>query len=304
MWKLEVIHRSLLEKSVNPSSSDYISQQPWFLQHLAEFFCIARSNDKIIIIPLKKKWFGLQPFIPPLLQKIECHSLSDFELHELLVKIHIEFTCGQLCFQLMPEVVPSGINFSKRINHILSLNHTYDELYKNFNKGHKLNFRSEKKYNLQVTTSLTVNDFVNFYREASHQEIPNAYKETTVLAPLIKQCLDLQKGFLIATLNSSGQIISAAFFSCYRSRIIYHLSCSNPQGRKFDGMYAILRNVIENYASTGYDLDFEGSMIPGVAYFMKGFGSREEPYYLYTWNRHLICKVVNILRQLKARLMK
>jgi hypothetical protein len=43
--------------------------------------------------------------------------------------------------------------------------------------------------------------------------------------------------------------------------------------------------VINRFSGTKTILDFEGSDIPGIKRFFKGFGSKEEKYYFVKWNR-------------------
>jgi len=44
-------------------------------------------------------------------------------------------------------------------------------------------------------------------------------------------------------------------------------------------MYAIIDYIIQQYAGTGFVLDFEGSEISSIETFYKGFGATHQPYY-------------------------
>jgi hypothetical protein len=47
----------------------------------------------------------------------------------------------------------------------------------------------------------------------------------------------------------------------------------------------MLDAMIKDYATTGFILDFEGSMLPGVARFIKSFRPQKEIYYhLKKWH--------------------
>lgn len=60
---------------------------------------------------------------------------------------------------------------------------------------------------------------------------------------------------------------------------------SNQQGKDLRGMYYLLNTFINQHAGQNLILDFEGSMIPGVARFFEGFGAAPETYFQLKFNR-------------------
>ena len=62
-------------------------------------------------------------------------------------------------------------------------------------------------------------------------------------------------------------------------------AASNEHGKNLGGMYYLLNHFIEKNAGKNLTLDFEGSMIPGVARFYAGFGATPESYFQLKINR-------------------
>ena len=65
-----------------------------------------------------------------------------------------------------------------------------------------------------------------------------------------------------------------------KNRFYYLMAASNSEGKQHRAMFSILHTFIQNNANTHAVLDFEGSEIPGVAQFYKGFGASNEPYFV------------------------
>jgi len=62
-------------------------------------------------------------------------------------------------------------------------------------------------------------------------------------------------------------------------------AASNEEGKKLGAMFFLVDNFIKTNAEKEIILDFEGSMIPGVARFYSGFGSIPETYFQLKFNR-------------------
>jgi hypothetical protein len=62
-------------------------------------------------------------------------------------------------------------------------------------------------------------------------------------------------------------------------RITYLFPVANKKGKDLDAPTFILNNMILEHQGTDLLLDFEGSMIPGVARFYRSFGAQIETYY-------------------------
>lgn len=281
-------------------SIDSITQQSWYIKHLSKYVCEVHIHHRIIRIPIKKQWTGWFPFIPAMLQKIEMGNSFDANMQETLVwSIFQKYPCGNISFPFSIKNLPQGVHCTPRSNYVLRLDQPHSELYRRYNRSHKENLKIARKKGISISCIMSSEEFVGFYQMHAHPTIPSEYKKTNILLPVISKCMDLKQGFMIGAKNSSGQWLAMAFLSHYHNRIVYHLSCVSDEGRNCSAMFPILDHLIEKFAQTDNVLDFEGSMIPGVAYFMKGFGSLDEKYYLYSWNRSFACKFMDRIRKLK-----
>ena len=77
---------------------------------------------------------------------------------------------------------------------------------------------------------------------------------------------------------------AAAFCLRDHMRIYFLLSAVAPAGRKNQANHFLVDRLIHEFSGSPMILDFEGSDMPGIADFYKGFGAVNEPYYFCKWN--------------------
>ena len=92
-------------------------------------------------------------------------------------------------------------------------------------------------------------------------------------------------GELPGIYTSENRLCAAVFFCRWRERVIYLNPASNTDGRKSSAMFFLINNFISANAGQSMILDFEGSMVPGVARFYRGFGAEPELYFPLKINR-------------------
>lgn len=77
--------------------------------------------------------------------------------------------------------------------------------------------------------------------------------------------------------------VSAAI--CSKNRVINISGSALPEARQNGAMYLLLDTLIREYAETDNYLDFEGSMVPGIAAFYAQFGGKPVSYWQVLCNR-------------------
>lgn len=168
---------------------------------------------------------------------------------------------------------------SKRITHHLALQSGYETLYKNYGSTVKKNLKMLKNKGVQVSSEVTIPEFISFIKKHVGDKVSELkQKDFKTLEQLVRECVKREKGFLRCTKNKVGDILSTVFFLHSNHFLIYLVAGSSPEGRKLQSMTFLLDSMIQHYANTNTTLDFEGSMIPGIANFYKSFGGMEISY--------------------------
>ena len=77
----------------------------------------------------------------------------------------------------------------------------------------------------------------------------------------------------------TGELLAAALFVRYRTRLVYLFAAASVAGKKAGAPLLLLDYVVRQHAGTpGLVLDFEGGMIPSIARFFANFGAAPVPY--------------------------
>ena len=93
------------------------------------------------------------------------------------------------------------------------------------------------------------------------------------------------KGKIYGVYTNNNELCAAAYFCKNKERLIYLSAATNTTGKELGGMYFLLNEFIKQHAGNTIILDFEGSIIPGVARFYSGFGAKAESYFQLHFNR-------------------
>ena len=168
-----------------------------------------------------------------------------------------------------------NINTNK-INYELNLNQTYTEFYKGYKTNTKRNLKKANKHSISIQTISSLSsedlDFIETYNKLSFRD-----KEMLKLKQLIQNASKHQQ-LLVYKALYKDEIISEIIFIKNKLRAVYLVAVSNDNGLKLKANFSLVDAFIKQNAETDIILDFEGSMIDGIARFYAGFGASKKTY--------------------------
>lgn len=170
-----------------------------------------------------------------------------------------------------------------RITYHLALNAPYERLKNNYGSAVKKNIKAAEKYQFKIENDLHVPQFILFVKKYLSDKTSDLHsKDYQILETLMKDQIRQKKGFLIAVKNDTDDLLSAAFILHSNKMLIYLVAMSSDEGRKKQSMTFLIDNLIQTYSGTETLLDFEGSMIPGIAHFYKSFAAQKKEFAVLT----------------------
>lgn len=187
------------------------------------------------------------------------------------LKTSINFNSGNKCLGLSDEIT----------NYILPLDASYKELFKKYKyvrRRVKLQFDSSK---FIISSTHNCTELIQLFIEQKQEEVSIKHFDYIRLEKLVSFLHTLKKVDVIVAKSPKGDLLGGAIFLNDGHRITYLFSSISQIGRDEQVMTFIIDSVIEKYANTHLVLDFEGSMIPGIAFFFKSFGTIKETYFNY-----------------------
>lgn len=260
----------------------------WHLDRTAIIWDALVWGDYEFVMPLpyRKKW-GVKYLYQPLFSQQlgifpnPTEIVKEIFYTELLKKF--KYSDFQINSKNSATSNEKDINFVPRENYLLPLNQDYNLLSKSFSKNTKRNLVKANKNKLSLVQGIRLEEYLEFKQENLVGSLNK--KDFASLKSLI--ALGQYKGFgEIYGVYSEDNILCAAVYFCrWKNRVIYMNAASNELGKELRGMYFLVDKFIKNHATQNITLDFEGSMIPGVARFYHGFGATPETYFQLKFNR-------------------
>lgn len=268
-----------IEQSINSRIYAY----SWYLDIVADNWDVLILNDYEAVMPLpwRQKYFIKYIYPPAWTQQLGVFSPKDTpeELIHLFIKkipkkfkkVTIQFNSGNV-FQYK--------KCTERVNYILPLNKSYEEIYKDFNNNRKRDLRKAEGLNIVIDKNVNCKTFIKQYIECqkNYKLHPSQLEVLTRLIKSNNSNINLWGVF------KNNILITSLFTLKDKNRITYLLPFANSEARKNGVPTLIISELIKQFSISKLQIDFEGSMINGVAGFYKSFGSKLESYKLLQKN--------------------
>ena len=258
----------------------------WYLDIVADNWDVLVLNDYEAVMPLpwRQKYFIKYIYPPAWTQQLGVFSSNTIS-EELIVsfikaiprkfkKITIQFNSGN---------VFKHKNITERVNYILPLNRSYEEVYKEYRADRKNRVKQGYRNNLSIK-EVNIQSLIEIgKRYYSYLNINN--DDYLKLKKLAFYALKKKNRFITGIERNDGSILGGVLFLESKSRITYLFSVVTDEGKNKQVTSSIIDSLIKDKISSNKTLDFEGSMIDGIADFYRSFGGKKELYYLYKQKR-------------------
>ncbi len=286
---ISFLHRKELDldkynQCIQTASNSRMYAFSWYLDAVCDYWGALVQDDyrKVMPLPYRKKWALTYSVIPSWVQQLGVFSSDATSMAEIATFIAaIPRRFKKIDLSISSETPLTGGAFSKRMNYVLPLNRSYDELVKNYSKGRKSDLKKARQSTVQLKSIASAEGLVELFIELKGTEVklPKAeYQKLITLSTKLKerQCLEILEAY-----DENHARLGGALFLIGDTRITYLFSVSNSDGRAKNIMSLVIDYMIERHANSKLLFDFEGSNISSLASFFKSFGAELEPYYHY-----------------------
>lgn len=279
----------------------------WYLDSMVEQWDALVYNNYEAVMPLvrRRKWgvhYLYQPMFTQQLGIFSKYSISQSLVRTFLQAIpskfwYLDMQLNEGNFFALQQINVQPI---QRFNYMLSLEKKYEQLQKAYSQNTKRNLKKAKQIAFRIEQNIEPTKVVRLFQKHQGPKIGNLKsKHYEQLIRLINSALARGLGEIVAAYDSDDELCAATFFILHRNRIIYLLPALTPKGRAQRAMFFLIDSVIQEYADCALLLDFEGSMVPSIARFYRGFGAKPVPYWQIHSNR--LPKYLRWLKQSKSR---
>ncbi len=290
------INKVLWEKSILTATNGNLYAYSWYLDIVSPGWEVIVSDNYEFIMPLTvSKILNYKILQQPLFAQ----QLGVFVQHISLINNFKEVSSylmqkfSYINMQLNKYISQELIAFEKKskiltkVNYELDLIPPYDYLWKNFNDNTRRNIIKSRKENIDVKVNqINTETFVNFIRKNLNENVKDLkekdYQKITEIVSFTRKN-NISKLYSIH--NSHGAIIATALFVFSHKKAYYLFASNNTEGKNKRAMFLLLDEFIKKHSENNIILDFEGSMIPGIARFYGSFGAVATNYSNWIYNK-------------------
>jgi len=296
------VDRKKWDNCVSNSFNNRVYGLSWYLDLVAENWDAIVYGDYKAVFPVvfKDRIFFKKYYHPLFAQQLGLFVSSEFNDNDIkrIVVYFFEFLSNKNIFFnfcstsefkcYFDEVILKNNTFPfskfhnviERVNLEINLNNTYPSILKNYNANTIRNIEKSNKRDLYVHNDIDTKDFISLYKKNVAKKINLKRGEVKTISTLLDYCTQKEKGRLIGVLHEDKIIAAAFLLSCFnRDILIFH--ATEYSFKHFHPITYLINHYIFNNLNSNKILDFEGSNISGVYRFYKGFGAKENNYYMH-----------------------
>lgn len=204
---------------------------------------------------------------------------DSMEIGQILDHIPKKFRLWDL--NLVNDLSPFSSDAVKRKNHILHLIAPYEILRKSYRASYRSLINQAGNHIRKETSIDAIVKLAADKKNIAGTKSVDYARLKHIYSHLEKKGM----AFTYGNYSPNNELLAAAVFFISSNRIYYMLAWNNEEGRTKGASHQLIDAVIKEYAEKDYWLDFEGSDIPGIAFFFEGFGANTEDYYYLRENR-------------------
>lgn len=270
-----------------------------FLNLMADdwYGLVVEDYRAVMALPVKKFAGMRMVYMPVFAQTLGLLGDHDTALMQPVANAIRKFTY-LITYSSAEEHLLPGARSRRRTNFILPLSSAYETLAESFTAECRKNINKARNRGCTWLTDVSFDDVLELYQ--------NAYGKLAAYKPrhferlrLLLQTLPPEQVFTAGIANEQGELVYAGLLLNDGKRLYYLLGAPSPRGREMRATYFFINEIIRRFSCTGMTFDFEGSDIPDVARFYKGFGPVEMPYYQY-WDNRLLFPLNKVADRLLA----
>jgi len=285
------IDRAKWDQCIANSPFGIVYAYSWYLDRICQKWDAIIWDDYLYIMPLvNNRKYGLSYIYQPFFTQ-QLGVFSNFPTEPVIVDLFLnsipkQFRLTDMNLNIGNVLKTSNFGFRHNTTYHLNLQPEISVIQAACNSNTKRNIQKALQNKITISTVIDIDLFMEFTQKNLHEKSPEIkHKHYQSLKEVIRYALDHQLGEIYGAWDSDKNLVASVFFVTSNQKCIYLAASSNQTGIEKSAMFLLIDTFIQNNAGKNLILDFEGSNIPGIARFYKGFGAIAETYYSVHQNR-------------------
>jgi len=250
----------------------------WYLDIVSPGWDALVYNDYESVMPLtQNKKFGFnylfQPFFCQQLGVFTSHKLDNNLVDAFILSIPSKYKYIEINLNKYNNIGDiEGYSLKLNNTYELDLIHNYENLFRKYEKNNIRNIRKAIHSKISILKGLMPDEIFELVR--LNGIFPGMSNDNLkVLHKLVTTSIRYKSGYIYGAYDEKNSLCAVGFFIYSNNKACFILSVSSDEGKKQRAMFLLIDEFIKDFSGQNIILDFEGSNIPGIARFYKGFGA-------------------------------
>ncbi|HEY9364963.1 MAG TPA: GNAT family N-acetyltransferase [Chitinophagaceae bacterium] len=239
-------------------------------------------DDYKAVMPLtwNKKWgiyYLYQPFLTAQLGLFG-DNITGIIFKEFLTAIPAKFRYWDFYLNHGNVFTIKGFDTYLRMNLLLPLQKTYEEISGRYRENIKRNIKKAFKLGCHVKKGVTIEQVIELAKDQMKtytKPDENAFERFGKLYDLLHA---KQEAITYGVFSNKNELLASSVFIFSNKRAYYILVGNHPNGKTLGASHALIDAFIKDHSGKDLSLDFEGSDMHSLAFYYGSFGAVEEEY--------------------------
>ena len=289
----EQIDRMKWDYCIAHAHNGLVYAESVFLDSMAGHWDALILGDYEAVMPItwRKKYGIAYLYQPAFVQQggiFSPVSLSESIIHLFLSALLEQFSFAEIALNF-GNTTESNLPFSirKRNNYILSLENDYMSIQAQFHPSVKRKLKNLVNLPLRYQSSNHYLQAIELFQKLYGKKIKSAKEaDYSHLKALCEQLWKDNRVVVRSVYSTDNNELLAQVLLLQDGKRLYNIiPCLTEQGKQLSANYFLYNELIKEFAGQPLLLDFEGSDIPGVAFFYEKFTTRNQSYPFLRFNR-------------------
>jgi len=163
-------------------------------------------------------------------------------------------------------------------------------------------FKKAESAGIQIRKTETSEKLEELIYTELNQKVQAINKQAMLRFGALIQAMQANKQLTIYGIFHNEKLVGGMYFIDHNNRRLYLKGACLPEFRDLGGMYACMKQAIEEALQQQFVFDFGGSSVEGVRAFNLNFGGKDVEYFVYNWDHSPTW--FQFLRKLKKKLLR
>ncbi|OQP59361.1 hypothetical protein [Niastella populi] len=274
------------DRCIANAANGLLYAHSFYLDYMAGNWDALVLGDYEAVMPLtwRKKWGIRYVYRPAFIQQLGIFTGTELTV-ELVNRFlnelpaHFRFADFFLNYAHPQTGLPGHSNF------LLPLQLSYEQLRANYKHDLVKNLKRTSRFNLLYSKENTYKESLAAFRDLYGNRIAHVTDDDYSRFEKVLAYLNERNNLVARSVTEDGKLLSKGMLLRDKHRLYLIASVTWPEGRNKGANHFLIDRLIDEFAGSSLVLDFEGSDIPGIAHFYKNFGSFDQPYYHFYYNK-------------------